>query len=118
MIDVIEEENLAEAANHVGELFNRRLQDLQAKFPANIGHLRTAHGAMMAMELVKDGDAGQADADLTKALIASAYENGLALLSCGARGNVIRFLPALNISDELINEGMDILENCLSELVQ
>jgi len=117
MIDVIDEENLVDAARHVGELFNSRLQALQAKFPNNIGHLRTSHGAMMAMELVKNGDAEQPDAELTKALIGRAYENGLALLSCGSRGNVIRFLPALNISDALVNEGMDILEQCLQELV-
>ncbi len=117
MIDVIEEEKLAETANHVGELFTTRLQALQAKFPANIGHLRTSRGAMMAMELVKNGDAEQPDAELTKAVVGRAYETGLALLSCGARGNVIRFLPALNISDALVSEGMDILEKCLQELV-
>jgi len=117
MIEVIEEEKLADAALHVSEVFSARLQALQAKFPAKIGHLRTAHGAMMAMELVSDGDVDRPDAELTKALVGKAYENGLALLSCGARGNVIRFLPALNISDALINEGMDILENCLRELV-
>jgi 4-aminobutyrate aminotransferase/(S)-3-amino-2-methylpropionate transaminase len=117
MIDVIEEENLVDAAVHVGELFDSRLQALQENFPGNIGHLRTSHGAMMAMELVKNGDAEQPDAELTKALIGRAYENGLALLSCGSRGNVIRFLPALNISDALVNEGMDILEKCLQELV-
>ena len=116
MIDVIEEENLVDAAVHVGKQFNSRLETLQAKFPNNIGHLRTSHGAMMAMELVKNGDAEQPDAELTKALIGRAYENGLALLSCGSRGNVIRFLPALNISDALVNEGMDILEKCLQEL--
>ncbi len=116
MIDVIEEENLAAAATRVGQVFRQRLEALQAKFPANIGHLRTDHGAMMAMELVKNGDAEQPDAELTKALIGRAYENGLALLSCGSRGNVIRFLPALNISTELMNEGLDILEACLDEL--
>ncbi len=117
MIDVIKEEKLVESAIHVGEVFTQRLEALQAKFSNNIGHLRTSHGAMMAMELVKNGDAEQPDADLTKALVGRAYENGLALLSCGARGNVIRFLPALNISDALINEGLDILEECLQELV-
>ena len=117
MIDVIEEEKLADAALHVSEVFSKRLQALQASYPKQIGHLRTDHGAMMAMELVKDGDAAQPDADLTKALVGKAYEHGLALLSCGARGNVVRFLPALNISDDLINEGLDILENCLRELV-
>ena len=98
-------------------MFDSRLQALQAKFSNNIGHLRTSHGAMMAMELVQNGDAEQPDPELTRALVGAAYENGLALLSCGARGNVIRFLPALNISDALINEGMDILEKCLQELV-
>ena len=117
MIEVIEEEKLVDAALHVSEVFNTRLQALQARFPEKIGALRTSHGAMMAMELVSDGDADKPDAELTKALIGKVYQNGLALLSCGARGNVIRFLPALNISDALINEGMDILENCLQELV-
>ena len=117
MMEVIEEEGLVEAANHVGEVFRKRLDALQARFPTTIGHLRTSHGAMMAMELVKHGDAEQPDPDLTKALVGRAYENGLALLSCGARGNVIRFLPALNISTELMNEGLDILEKCLEELV-
>ncbi len=116
MIDVIEEENLAEAACHVSEVFAGRLQSLQAKYPDTIGHLRTAHGAMLAMELVKNGDADQPDPELTKSLLGLAYQKGLVLLSCGARGNVIRFLPALNISDELINEGLDIIESCLAEL--
>ncbi len=117
MIDIIEEESLLNAACHVSERFSDRLQALQARFPDNIGQLRTSHGAMIAMELVKNGDAGQPDADLTKKLVGCAYENGLALLTCGSRGNVIRFLPALNISDALINEGMDILERCLQEQV-
>jgi 4-aminobutyrate aminotransferase/(S)-3-amino-2-methylpropionate transaminase len=117
MIEVIEEENLADSALQVSKVFDARLKALQARFPAKIGALRTSHGAMMAMELVSDSDADKPDAELTKALVGKAYQNGLALLSCGARGNVIRFLPALNISDALINEGMDILENCLQELV-
>jgi len=118
MIDVIAEEDLVGAASRVGARFAGRLEALQAKYPDTIGHLRTAHGAMLAMELVKNGDAGQPDAELTRALVGKAYENGLALLSCGARGNVIRFLPALNISDALVDEGLDILESCLDELLK
>ena len=117
MMEVIEEEQLVDQALRVNKTFTARLQALQASFPTKIGHLRTSHGAMMAMELVSESDADKPDAALTKALVGKAYENGLALLSCGARGNVIRFLPALNISDELINEGMDIVESCLQELV-
>jgi 4-aminobutyrate aminotransferase/(S)-3-amino-2-methylpropionate transaminase len=117
MMEVIEEEKLVDGALRVSETFAARLQALQARFPNKIGQLRTSRGAMMAMELVNDGDADKPDAALTKALVGKAYQNGLALLSCGARGNVIRFLPALNMSDALINEGMDILESCLQELV-
>jgi 4-aminobutyrate aminotransferase/(S)-3-amino-2-methylpropionate transaminase len=117
MIDVIEQENLIDSANRVSNTFASRLKSLQTSYADIIGNLRTSHGAMMAMELVKNGDAEQPDADLTKNLLGKAYEKGLVLLACGSRGNVIRFLPALNISDELINEGMDIIGECLAELV-
>jgi len=118
MIEVIEEENLIDSANRVCDTFTSRLEALQAKYPQVIGHLRTSHGAMMAMELVENGDADQPDAELSKNILGKAYEKGLVLLSCGTRGNVVRFLPALNISDELINEGMDIVAECLAELVK
>ncbi len=69
----------------------------------------------MAIELVKDGDSEQPDAELAKTLLGLASQKGLILLTCGSRGNVIRFLPALNISDKLINEGMDIFAECLQQ---
>ena len=47
------------------------------------------------------------------AIAADALANGVILLTCGVRGNVIRFLPALTISNALIDEGLDILESCL-----
>jgi len=71
---------------------------------------------MIAIELVKDGDVNQPDPDLTKALLGAASKKGLLLLACGIRGNVIRFVPALTISDELANEGLDILAECLTDL--
>jgi len=117
MIDVIEEEELVASANRVAATFRTRLDTLKATYPDTIGNLRTSHGAMMAMELISECDAEKPNADLTKALLGKAYEKGLVLLACGSRGNVIRFLPALNISDELIDEGMDIIEACLRELV-
>ena len=112
VIDVIAEENLVEAANRIGALFKDRLQALQGNYPQVIGEVRADHGALIAIELVKGGDAEQPDADLTKALVAEAYRNGLVVLSCGVRGNVFRFLSALTISDE----GLDILEACFERL--
>ena len=80
-----------------------------------IGDIRIL-GAMIAMELV-DSETGKPMPELTKALVAKANEHGLILLSCGVRGNVIRFLPALTIEQEVLTEGLDILEKCLKELV-
>jgi 4-aminobutyrate aminotransferase/(S)-3-amino-2-methylpropionate transaminase len=116
VIDVIKEEGLVERANVIGARFGKRLASLQEKLPQTIGAIRCDRGAMIAMELVEDGDVAKPAADLTKAVVAAAYENGLVLLSCGVNGNVIRFLPALTIADELIDEGMDILEACLEKL--
>jgi 4-aminobutyrate aminotransferase/(S)-3-amino-2-methylpropionate transaminase len=116
VIDVIAGENLVERATQIGSVFGGRLSELQSLYPDVIGEIRADRGAMIAMELVKNGDAQQPDADLTKALVTLAYQRGLILLSCGIRGNVIRFLPALTISDELINEGLDIVEACFKEL--
>ena len=72
---------------------------------------------MMAIELVKNGDSEAPDAELTKKLLGLASQNGLILLACGTRGNVIRFLPALNIDDKLIEEGLDIFAKCLERLI-
>ncbi len=117
VLDIIRDEGLVDRALEIGALFGKRLSRLQETYPATIGELRCDRGAMIAMELVEDGDPDKPAADLTRQLVASAYDNGLALLSCGVYGNVIRFLPALTISDELIEEGLDILESCLAKLL-
>ncbi len=109
VLDVIKEENLIERSNQIGALFNKRLTKLQQQFPQLILDVRN-QGAMIAMELVKDGDSEQANTELTQAIIAGAVEHGIILLACGFYGNVIRFLPALTISDELASEGLDAFE--------
>ena len=117
VIDVIEQENLLDRATQLGELFGHRLVELQRKYPDVIGDVRANRGAMVAVELVKNGDVNQPDADLTQALVTNACQSGLILLSCGVRANVIRFLPALTITDELVHDGIDIFATCLDKLL-
>jgi 4-aminobutyrate aminotransferase/(S)-3-amino-2-methylpropionate transaminase len=117
VLDVIERDGLVERAAAIGRRAGERLRAMQAAHPQVIGEVRADRGAMLAIELVKDGDAAHPDPDLTKRLVASAYEHGLVLLSCGVNGNVIRLLPALTITDELLDEGLDILERCLASLL-
>jgi 4-aminobutyrate aminotransferase/(S)-3-amino-2-methylpropionate transaminase len=114
VLEVIEEEKLVERAVSIGDQMNQRLSALQAEYPQLIGNVRNL-GAMVAMELIKDGDINKPNADLTKALVAAAPKHGLILLSCGIRSNVIRFLPALTIEDEILNEGLDILAKLIAE---
>ena len=79
-----------------------------------IGDVR-GRGAMIAVELVKSGSS-EPDPELTKALCAKAHAQGVLVLSCGTYGNILRFLPPLSISDELLIEGLDVLAATLSEL--
>jgi 4-aminobutyrate aminotransferase/(S)-3-amino-2-methylpropionate transaminase len=116
VLDVIAEERLCERAEAIGDLIKTRLLDLKrSNSLACIGDVR-GPGAMIALELVKQGDADQPDADLTKALVVDCAKEGLILLSCGIRSNVIRFLVPLTASDELVSEGLDVLERNLVRL--
>ena len=115
VLEVMEKENLPARANQLGELVMRRLRTLQSKLTC-IGDVRGL-GAMVAMELVRNRDAHAPDADLAKALVQRSAANGLILLSCGVYGNVIRFLMPLTAADIIVNEGMDILERSLQEVL-
>ena len=109
VLDVIEQEDLCARALRVGERLTTALHALQKAHPDRVGDVR-ALGAMVAMELVTDGDAGKPDAALAKALCAKALEHGLLLLSCGVRGNVIRILAPLTIDFGHLDEGIGILK--------
>lgn len=108
VLDVIERENLCDRAIEVGERLKEGLAGLQSDFPDRVGDVRGL-GAMVAMELVSEGDPAKPDAALAKALCNAAVEAGLILLSCGVRGNVIRILAPLTIEMAHLEEGLGIL---------
>ena len=114
ILEVIRQENLLERSRQIGERMLTRLKTMQLRLPC-IGDVRGL-GAMVSMELVRNRDANAPDADLTKALTQAAGRKGLILLSCGVRSNVIRFLAPLTASDAIIDEGLQIVEDCLKEL--
>jgi 4-aminobutyrate aminotransferase/(S)-3-amino-2-methylpropionate transaminase len=116
VLDVIEDEGLCDRALESGNRLKAGMRRLQADFPDRIGDVRGL-GAMVAMELVRNGDVAQPDAELTKALVARAAENGLILLSCGVRGNVIRILVPLTIGEAELGEGLERLEKSFRECV-
>ena len=114
VLDVFEEEGILERSLQVGEHLQKRLQAMADRMDC-IGDVRGL-GAMVAMELFKGGEQRLPDPDLAKQLVAAAAQRGLILLSCGIFGNTIRVLVPLTASDELVDEGLDIIESCLGEL--
>ena len=117
VLDIIEEEDLCNRSIEIGEQITRRLDALSTRTNLNcIGNVRGL-GAMCAIELVED-QTGQTPAPaITAATVKKAAEKGLIILSCGVNANVIRFLAPLTISDETLNEGLDIFEQALTEAV-
>jgi 4-aminobutyrate aminotransferase/(S)-3-amino-2-methylpropionate transaminase len=90
-----------------------RLFALQAA-DDRIGDVR-GRGAMIAVEFVKPDNA-EPDAALTNALAAACAAVGVIVLTAGTFGNVVRFLPPLTISDELLSEGLDVVAELLAGL--
>ena len=114
VLDVIEREGLVDRAQRIGAMVADRLERLAERTPA-VGEVRGL-GAMQAIELVVDRETREPDPELAKAVVATTMERGVLVLSCGVHGNVIRLLPALTIEDELLIEGLDVLEGVVTDL--
>jgi 4-aminobutyrate aminotransferase/(S)-3-amino-2-methylpropionate transaminase len=112
-IETIEADGLLARARQIERLMKDRLLALQAA-DDRIGDVR-GRGAMIAVEFVKPGSA-EPDAALTDALAAAAHAVGVIVLTAGTFGNVVRFLPPLTISDELLVEGLDVVAELLAGL--
>jgi len=69
---------------------------------------------MLAIELVKDRATKEPDPTGTQRIAAACHAAGLVVLTCGTYGNVLRFLPPLVITDHLLAEGLDILEDAFT----
>ncbi|MBY8058970.1 4-aminobutyrate--2-oxoglutarate transaminase [Vibrio fluvialis] len=114
VLKIIEEERLCEKALDIGEVMTTELKSWQQRWP-QIGDVRNL-GAMIAMEFIDPNDA-KPMAELTKSLVAAARDQGVVLLSCGVKGNVIRFLPPLTIEADVLREGLDKVKQALSTLI-
>jgi len=110
-IETIEADGLVARAAQIEVLMKDVLGRMQAD-DDRIGEVR-GRGAMIAVELVRSGGT-EPDPELTNALCAKARAAGVIVLSCGTFGNVLRFLPPLTISDELLLEGLGVLAEALS----
>ncbi|SFE29203.1 4-aminobutyrate aminotransferase [Phytobacter palmae] len=111
VMDVIDEENLCERANHLGKHLVEVLTKAKADCPY-IADIR-AQGSMVAVEF-NDPQSGEPSAEFTKQVQDKALAAGLLLLSCGVYGNVIRFLYPLTIPEVQFRKALDILYQSLT----
>lgn len=110
-IETYEQENLTERAREIGAIISEFFADLQQN-DDRIGDIR-GRGAMSAVEFVESGSK-RPNAALVGAVAKAAGENGVLVLTCGTYGNVIRFLPPLAISDELLREGLQVIAEAIA----
>lgn len=114
-IETMEAEDLPGKARRIGEVLSGRLTALAAQYP-QIGEVR-GRGAMMAIEIIVPDGSKTPDAVLTKAVVAACIRRGVAMLSCGSFGNVIRMLPPLVSDISLIEDAMDVLAEAFAEAI-
>lgn len=112
-IETMKEQDLNAKARRIGEIMLGRLRGMQEKFEI-IGEVR-GRGAMIAIELVEPGGKNPNPA-VTAAVAKACHAEGLVVLTCGTYGNVLRFLPPLVIGEDLLNEGLDIIEGAFARL--
>ncbi|UHA73652.1 4-aminobutyrate--2-oxoglutarate transaminase [Paenibacillus sp. 481] len=111
VIEIIESERLAERALHIGAVVDERFRRLQQLVP-QIGDVRTL-GAMSAIELVQDPATKAPDKQLAQRILREAHSRGVIVMGAGLYGNVIRLLSPLVITDDQLNEGLEVLEGAI-----
>ena len=107
-IATMREQNLNAAARRIGEVMLQRLKDMQIRRPV-IGDVR-GRGAMVAVEIVHPGTTNP-DPETAARVARACHAAGVIVLTCGTYSNVIRLLPPLVIKDDLLTEGLDVLDS-------
>jgi 4-aminobutyrate aminotransferase/(S)-3-amino-2-methylpropionate transaminase len=108
VLDLFEQKDLYTRADELGEHFQERAREWQKRWPI-IGEIRGL-GAMQAIELVESPETRTPAAEDTKKITQYCYEHGVITISAGSFGNVIRLLMPLVISQEQMDEALDVLQ--------
>ncbi len=110
-IQVIEEEGLVENAATAGKRLLNAAKEMQRRHPT-IGDVR-GMGLIVGLELVEDGDTKEPAGRLRDEVVKRAFKKGLLILGCGP--STVRFMPALTVDAETVDEALSIFEEALTE---
>ena len=112
VIKEIEEKELLKRAEKLGEHTKKRLEEMKQEYEL-IGDVRGL-GLMLGLDLVKDRETKERAYNEAKKVVWRAYELGL--IVAFLQGNVLRIQPPLTIEEELLDEGLDRLEQAISDV--
>jgi 4-aminobutyrate aminotransferase/(S)-3-amino-2-methylpropionate transaminase len=107
VLQVIEEEGLLDRAEQVGKTLRARWEEVAQDVP-QIGEVRGV-GAMVGVEFVQDRETKEPAGDFVGSMIGQAMRRGVVAVSCGPYHNVLRHLVPLVITDEELDEGLEVL---------
>ncbi|HSO09179.1 MAG TPA: 4-aminobutyrate--2-oxoglutarate transaminase [Desulfoprunum sp.] len=112
VFEIFEEEKLLEKGKKLGAMLRESLLAMQQECDL-IGDVRGL-GPMVAMELVKDKKTKEPAGAEAKALVKYCLDRGVIILACGAYGNNIRFLMPLVMTEDQLQQGIDIVRQGLA----
>jgi predicted acetylornithine/succinylornithine family transaminase len=115
ILDVIHREKLADNARHVGGYFKSGLEQLAQKYPGIIQNVRGL-GLMMGIELVPNIPNLPGDSSKTQASRFANLLHAAGLLAIPAGGQIMRFLPPLNLQQSEAEEGLKLIESVVAKL--
>ncbi len=117
VFDIIEEEGLLARAEEIGAKTEARWRELQNGVAKDvIGDVRRV-GGMCALEFVKDGDASKPNGEIAAKILVEARSRGLIMTTAGAYAQCLRSLVPLVVSDELLDEGLDIFADATEAVI-
>ncbi|HDK25475.1 MAG TPA: aspartate aminotransferase family protein [Candidatus Atribacteria bacterium] len=114
VIKIIEEEKLLDRALKIGERLKERFLKMKDKYSI-VGDVHGI-GAMMAVELVKNRETKEPATQETAQIVQECLKNGVFVPTAGINKNLLRMLVSLEITDEQLNEALDVLERAVAEV--
>jgi len=114
VIKIIEEEHLLDRTLKIGERLKERFLKMKDKYSI-VGDVHGI-GAMMAVELVKDRETKEPATQETAQIVQECLKNGVFVPSAGINKNLLRMLVSLEITDEQLDEALDVIDKALAKV--
>jgi len=114
VIKIIEEEKLLDRALKIGERLKKRFLKMKDKYSI-VGDVHGI-GAMMAVELVKNRETKEPATQETAQIVQECLKNGVFVPTAGINKNLLRMLVSLEITDEQLDEALDVLDKAIAKV--